>query len=688
MVPNPQQPAPQPDRPYVVSLQLDFNNTGAVDVAKQLREKVGIDGDQPGELNNGKVRLYVIGQGALGAAASEATKHDIAEAEQWNLPIVLIVLLAVFGSLAAAAIPLVLGVCTVVVTMGVVYLLSTFTTMSVFATIDGVDVRHRTGHRLFVVHPDAVPRGTARGPRPGAGHRRRDGHLRSGGRAVRSDGDRLGDRHLPDPHPGADVDGHRRDPGRRRRRADVDHVDSGDPRDVRPLGGQTVALLHWSRRAETTQSRFWTRWVRCGDAPAVGVGAGRHRVPAGPGRAGVLDGAGQQHAAAVPGVARDSRRRRARRPRRWAPARWARSACWSPSPTATPSSPANTAGRRRRRAARWAARSTSSRCHRRVFADDNRSALLSGVLSVDPEDLAARNTVDWLRDQLPKVPGADAATDRRGRADRVDQGLRRPRRRDRTAGVRGFVALIAFVMLLISIRSVFLALKGVLMTVLSVAAAYGSLVMIFQWGWLERARLPADHVDRQHHPAAGAGADVRAVDGLRDLPAHPDPGTVPAVRRHPRRRGLRREHQRAHHHQRGADHDRGVHRVRLRRHATGRRTGRRVRGGDRGRRDRGATGAGARVDGDVRPVELVAAALAGPASCRRSTSRSRCPRSTSATWSSSPTTSPRWWRPDADLRMVVKSAAKLKDLAPDAITVADPLAFSRVRGPRRSGAAG
>ena len=43
-------------------------------------------------------------------------------------------LIAVFGSLAAAAIPLVLGICTVAVTMGVVYLLSTFTTMSVFVT--------------------------------------------------------------------------------------------------------------------------------------------------------------------------------------------------------------------------------------------------------------------------------------------------------------------------------------------------------------------------------------------------------------------------------------------------------------------------------------------------------------------------------------------------------------------------
>src|ERR1044072_1112894 len=48
VVPNPQQPPPQPDRPYVVTLQLDFNNTGAVDVAKQMRQKGGIDGDPAG----------------------------------------------------------------------------------------------------------------------------------------------------------------------------------------------------------------------------------------------------------------------------------------------------------------------------------------------------------------------------------------------------------------------------------------------------------------------------------------------------------------------------------------------------------------------------------------------------------------------------------------------------------------
>jgi RND superfamily putative drug exporter len=105
-----------------------------VDVARQLRAKIGVDGDQPGAIDNGRVRLYVIGQGALGAAAQTSTKSDIAAAERWNLPIVLMVLVAVFGSLAAAAIPLALGICTVAVTMGVVYALSTLTTMSVFVT--------------------------------------------------------------------------------------------------------------------------------------------------------------------------------------------------------------------------------------------------------------------------------------------------------------------------------------------------------------------------------------------------------------------------------------------------------------------------------------------------------------------------------------------------------------------------
>ena len=120
-----------------------------------------------------------------------------------------------------------------------------------------------------------------------------------------------------------------------------------------------------------------------------------------------------------------------------------------------------------------------------VFANDNSSALINAVLSVDPEDMAARQTVGWIRTRLASDPATGSV--------RVDVG-------GPTALIKDFdeqvakkeplvlvvVALIAFVMLLISIHSVFLAFKGVLMTMLSVAAAYGSLVMVFQWGWLEK----------------------------------------------------------------------------------------------------------------------------------------------------------------------------------------------------------
>ena len=119
-----------------------------------------------------------------------------------------------------------------------------------------------------------------------------------------------------------------------------------------------------------------------------------------------------------------------------------------------------------------------------VFANDNHSALMSAVLSIDPEDPAARDTVDWLRSELPRAaPASPAVIDVGGPTALLKDFDQRVATTQPMVFV--FVAFIAFVMLLISIRSVFLAFKGVLMTCLSVAAAYGSLVVVFEWGWLE-----------------------------------------------------------------------------------------------------------------------------------------------------------------------------------------------------------
>jgi len=51
--------------------------------------------------------------------------------------------------------------------------------------------------------------------------------------------------------------------------------------------------------------------------------------------------------------------------------------------------------------------------------------------------------------------------------------------------VFGFVIAIAFVLLLVTFRSIVIPIKAILLNLLSVAAAYGVLVLVFQHGWGE-----------------------------------------------------------------------------------------------------------------------------------------------------------------------------------------------------------
>ncbi len=610
VMPNPQQPAPQPDRPYVITLQLDFNNTGAVDVAKQLRQKVGINGEDPGQIENGKVKLYVIGQGALGAAATQSTKHDIAQAEQWNLPIVLIVLLAVFGSLAAAAMPLVLGICTVVVTMGLVYLLSMYTQMSVFvtSTVSMFGIALAIDYSLFILMRFREELRAGRDPQQAA-----DAAMATSGLAVVLSGVTVIASvtgiyliHTPvltSMATGAIL------------AVALAVLTSATltPAVLATFGraaAKRSSYLHWSRRPDTTQSRFWTRWtgwvmrrpwlsalaaavlLLTLAAPAFSMVLGNsmlrqfdptHEIRGGvnaaaqalgPGALGpvrVLVGFPDGNAASAPSKAPllDAVRQR-----------------MAQGPNVVTVAPP-------------------------VFGEDYRHAMLSAVLSVDPEDAGARNTIDWMRAELPQGARARRCPRRRRRADGADQGLRRSGVGDPAAGVRVCRAD--------RVRDA-AGLDPV--GVLGVQGRADDRVVgrrrlrqprrRLPVGLVRGTRLQADFVAGQHDPSAGAGDDVRPVNGLRDLPADPNPGAVPADREHPRCRRLRGQHQRPHDHQRRTHHDRGVHRVRIRGHAAGGTARGGVRGGDRRRRDHRATGAGARTDGDVRRMELVAARLAGP----------------------------------------------------------------------------
>ena len=61
----------------------------------------------------------------------------------------------------------------------------------------------------------------------------------------------------------------------------------------------------------------------------------------------------------------------------------------------------------------------------------------------------------------------------------------KPKMKQTAPLVFGFVLLFAFLLLLVSFRSIVVALKAIVLNLLSVGAAYGVLVAVFQWGWGE-----------------------------------------------------------------------------------------------------------------------------------------------------------------------------------------------------------
>jgi heme transporter len=483
VVPNPVQPAPQPDRPYVVSLRLDSaNNASASDAAKKLRAKVGVKGDRPGRMEDGRVRLYVIGQGALSTAAAANTKHDIAAAERWNLPIILIVLLAVFGSLAAAAIPLALGICTVAITMGLVYLLSAYTTMSVFvtSTVSMFGIALAVDYSLFILMRFREELRAGRQPQEAV-----DAAMATSGLAVVLSGmtvvASLTGIYLIDTPALASMA-----TGAILAVAVAMLTSTTMTPAVLATFGRAAAkrsaALHWSRRPETTQSRFWSHWIgsvmRRPWASAM-VASAVLIAMAVPALSMVLGNSLlRQFASSHEIRAGVSAAAEALGPGALGPVQ-----VMVTFPDGDASSPAHSQTLAAIRQEMGQAPDMISVAPP-VFADNNSSAMLSGVLSVDPEDLGARNAIGWMRAHLSAAGAGSARVDIGGPTALIkdfDDQVSRTQ-----PMVLVFVALIAFVMLLISIQSVFLAFKGVVMTVLSVAAAYGSLVMVFQWGWLEK----------------------------------------------------------------------------------------------------------------------------------------------------------------------------------------------------------
>ena len=111
--------------------------------------------------------------------------------------------------------------------------------------------------------------------------------------------------------------------------------------------------------------------------------------------------------------------------------------------------------------------------------------MIKVVSEQDPEADATLALLERLRAEGGRASGAATLGN-------VDVGGYSGQQYDITALVSGniwkiflFVTICSYLVLLLVLRSVILPLKAVVMNLLTVAAAYGVLVMFFQYGWFD-----------------------------------------------------------------------------------------------------------------------------------------------------------------------------------------------------------
>ena len=155
--------------------------------------------------------------------------------------------------------------------------------------------------------------------------------------------------------------------------------------------------------------------------------------------------------------------------------------------------------------------------------DDGDVAVVTAFPTTSPQDEATEQLVKDLRSELPDaVDGSGAEVFVGGNTAAVIDVS--DRIGERIPLFIGAVVLLSFLLLVVMFHSILVPLKAALMNLLSIGAAYGVVVAVFQWGWgkglvgIEDTMpinpfVPAHHV---RHP-------LRALDGLRGVPPQPGP---------------------------------------------------------------------------------------------------------------------------------------------------------------------
>jgi RND superfamily putative drug exporter len=110
------------------------------------------------------------------------------------------------------------------------------------------------------------------------------------------------------------------------------------------------------------------------------------------------------------------------------------------------------------------------------------AAVLTVVPTTAPDAQATEDLVHRLRGEVAQ-DRSDGAIVHVGGATATNIDLA-DKLAERMPWFMGFVVGLSLLLLLVEFRSIFVPVKAALMNLLSVAAAYGAVVAVFQWGWL------------------------------------------------------------------------------------------------------------------------------------------------------------------------------------------------------------
>jgi uncharacterized membrane protein YdfJ with MMPL/SSD domain len=472
-----------PLRAAVIRLSFTGDETSAIDLATKLRSELGISAHAPGSAAGGRVAVDVVGQGALWAAFQQQTKADAKLAEAKAFPLIALLLLLVFGSLAATVLPLLLGAAAVILTGAAIYGLSLVTSVSLFVTNTAslVGIGVAVDYSLFVLVRYREEISAGRSP-----DQARMCALKTSGVAVLYSAltviaslsaifliDSTAMRSIA---VGAII---------------VVATSALEASLILPallaLLGERVTTARrftgrrwWSARAHTGGTSFWTSWARAvmrrpalsaiGSialllvlaSPVRDLRMEYYALSELPPDSEILQGVHTIARILGPGATGPI----------LVTVDFSGEGADSP------------AARRMLDVLGAAIRADPSVSYvaPTLISADPHTALIRAVLSVDPESQAARATVRRLRVRLPALLRDQGQTQVGGTTaglvdfgDLVEHSLWK---------IIVFVLALELVMLVVVLRSIVLPIKAVLTNLLSVATGYGAIVAIFQWGWL------------------------------------------------------------------------------------------------------------------------------------------------------------------------------------------------------------